>query len=892
MGVRRRKSTEANLDFAFFVALRQFYEENRGRIRTYYKEVTKRFLDHNDPSTAGAYLRTPQFEALEMYVFLKEFVGNEPVHEIFRQWWDKEGRFEGRTAAARAGQQVLFELATADQYREVYERMRSGNRSYANYIFALTMGTGKTVLMATCIFYEFILANKFPKDPQFCHNALVFAPDTTVLEALREIQTMEMRRVVPAEYVNWLSTHIQFHFLDEAGTALSTMDRSMFNVIISNTQKIILRRRNKEQTAVDSLFRSGGTVYAPGSIYAETADLFEVGDEAELMTNQRFQKLQRLDQLGIYIDEAHHAFGNDLARDVGAKADTRTTSLRLTVDELAKSLEGRGTHVVACYNYTGTPYAQDEVLPDVVYSYGLKEAIEKAYLKQVRINGYERVKGGEFVDIAVGDFLKQVGAGRHEGMLPKMAFFASTIEELEKELRPALEAALARRGVAAGRVLVNVGDPKLTSNDDIREFNRLDTPESEKQFILLVGKGKEGWNCRSLFGVALFRRPKSKIFVLQATMRCLRAIGEGQQVGHVYLSQENVEILREELAQNFRLTVEEVVNAGQEKDDYKVRVKEPAVTVKLKRVRYMYRVKEKVLKAGTSLGLEEAALTKERYRLLHETIEGMPHDERSRRWAEDISSVRAQRAFSGLTLVAEVARYLNRPCLEIEEILERTAEGTGAILALVNEFNEFLYDWVIPRLFGELYEVTSYEHKEEEEVLLAKMPADGHYTVRAAADKVVTVAMGGADQGKSFHLDTYCFDSEPERKLFMCLLRDERVRSLYFTGMLTHGQSEFYVQYIDPESHALRSYYPDFLVETVDGQTVMVEVKGDNHIDDGVVLAKQDYARQMAVASAMRYEMIKGSEAGRCQYEVVFGGVGVQGRMAIGRSERGVGDVR
>ena len=27
-------------------------------------------------------------------------------------------------------------------------------------------------------------------------------------------------------------------------------------------------------------------------------------------TNQRFEKLMRLEQLGIFVDEAHHAFGN------------------------------------------------------------------------------------------------------------------------------------------------------------------------------------------------------------------------------------------------------------------------------------------------------------------------------------------------------------------------------------------------------------------------------------------------------------------------------------------------------------------------------------------------------------------------------------------------------
>jgi hypothetical protein len=111
-------------------------------------------------------------------------------------------------------------------------------------------------------------------------------------------------------------------------------------------------------------------------------------------------------------------------------------------------------------------------------------------------------------------------------LLPKLAFFAATVEELTEELKPAVERHCSS-GIPTSRILVNVGDSKITTNDDIREFNRLDTEGSEKQFILLVNKGREGWNCRSLFGVGLFREPKSKVFVLQATMRCLRAIGQG-----------------------------------------------------------------------------------------------------------------------------------------------------------------------------------------------------------------------------------------------------------------------------------------------------------------------------------------------------------------------------
>ena len=88
--------------------------------------------------------------------------------------------------------------------------------------------------------------------------------------------------------------------------------------------------------------------------------------------------------------------------------------------------------------------------------------------------------------------------------------------------------------------------------------------------------------------------------------------------------------------------------------------------------------------------------------------------------------------------------------------------------------------------------------------------------------------------------------------------------------MLTHGQSDFYVQYIDPESHTIRSYYPDFLVQKDDGGYVIVEVKSDDQIEAPVVLAKQTFAEQMAAASNMTYCMITGSDANAGHYEVIW----------------------
>ena len=142
----------------------------------------------------------------------------------------------------------------------------------------------------------------------------------------------------------------------------------------------------------------------------------------------------------------------------------------------------------------------------------------------------------------------------------------------------------------------------------------------------------------------------------------------------------------------------------------------------------------------------------------------------------------------------------------------------------------------------------------------------GFYEVTAEKDKIVRRSEAKSDEiKKSFHLDHYCFDSNPERSLFWDLLHEKRVKKVYFTGMLTHGQSDFFIQYIDPDSRTVRSYYPDFvfLREETDGSLkyVIVEVKRDDQINDAVVQAKKDFAGQIAVASGMEYQLIKATDA-------------------------------
>ena len=121
---------------------------------------------------------------------------------------------------------------------------------------------------------------------------------------------------------------------------------------------------------------------------------------------------------------------------------------------------------------------------------------------------------------------------------------------------------------------------------------------------------------------------------------------------------------------------------------------------------------------------------------------------------------------------------------------------------------------------------------------------------------------------KSFHTNRYCFDSIPEKHLFIDLLESDLVEEVYFTGMFTGSENGLSVQYIDPESNIIRNYYPDILVYYKDGSIEIIEVKGDNKIDDRVVEAKAYAALELAEHSKMEYDMVSSSSIMKGTYKI------------------------
>jgi len=741
------------------------------------------------------WLRTPQVDALELYIYLKEICGNPTTQQLYRDVL--LGDIEGKSALELTADE-LERLRVARTRIETVEETLMGV-DYPNAIYSLAMGTGKTVLVATMIFYEFILSWKHPDDPRFAHNALVFCPDLTIIESLREIQALDRSRILPDEYVNFLDANLKFHYLAESGAELTVLPGSAYNVIVSNVQKIILRRHS----------RAG----AARTLFGDTRRA-----EAELVSNARLQRLQELDNLAVFVDEAHHSFGRSL--------EGNLKRVRETINHLHTR-----TPLVGCVNLTGTPYVNNQMLPEVVYHYPLADSIHDGHLKEVRFYDYSRVKTEEFVRDVVRRFRETYGEERREGLLPKMAVYCATIRELEDEFRPLLEKALIELDIPTDRILVN---HSKVDDDAVRRFRELDTPDSPHQFILLVGKGTEGWNCRSLFATALYRRPHSRVFLLQSSMRCLRAIGDMPQTASIFLSTENRSVLEKEIEANLGTSMESL---QRQRNRRRITIN----VLKAKKVRLKKPITRIVQRRRAEIGRLTFALDQidlSRYEPVVTVTEGL---EMLVRETREVS--RVQRRYTLYSLVEEVARFTGLTCLETEHILRDSDAGLESVLEYVNRENRLLHDVVIPRVQDAMFEYEEESGSTEEEVDLApNFPVERH--ISEEQEGLVMKPDGGRD--RSYHLDHYIFDSGDERRLFEMLLSHEQVEEIYFTGGITDpAHNQFYIEYYDEHAGRWRKYFPDFFLRLADDGWMVIEVKREDQVEHPNVKAKDAAALEV-----------------------------------------------
>ncbi len=772
-----------------------------------------------NPEGDGFRLRAPQLRALETYWYLRLVEKTPHIFDLYQKYFSPQDDPDALLKAfgipdeafkkSKYNFQNLWDnVKTDDDFAREFrlEALRETlTLAYPSYILALAMGAGKTILIGAIFATEFAMAFDAKRpDANFVQNALVFAPGKTIIESLRQLAETRYDRILPPRLFKRFAASVKLTFTRDGEKDIPVIRQSLFNVIVTNTEKIRIQKENIRKADL-------GPLFAP-----------ERADEArEEVANLRLQAIASLPHLAVFSDEAHHTYGQSL--------DTELKKVRKTVDYLAAN-----TNVVCVINTTGTPYFQRQPLRDVVIWYGLSEGIRDHILKEVKenIRSYEFEDNIEaYVAHVVQDFFKDYGdVTLPDGTPAKLAMYFPQTGDVAA-LRPAIDAQLVALGLSPTLILEH-----HTKNDNKADFDRFKTTASPHRIALLVDRGVEGWDVPTLFACALARKLKSSNnFVLQAASRCLRQVPGNNVSARIYLSSDNRNVLDRELRENYGETLEELTRAASKSRSETIRLRKlniPPLVVK-QLIRTVVRKENREQSFEFTMpttpiesNLEITTLTLDEQRASKNVL----------REATDTVYVATTPKTTDLYSAAVELAAIYRVDLwavldELRRIYAGTHEMPRAHLAdLARQIEE---------------QTRNYEVREEErEIALALVKPDGFeydaatetYTAEISypISKEHLLARYEEWQARAgdfgFHYVPYNFDSNPEMNFFEQVLiqlnlhRDE-VEDIYFTGALTDARkTDFRVEY-KGEDGKWHDYTPDFVIRRKDGKCLIVEIK-------------------------------------------------------------------
>ena len=789
------------------------------------------------------YLREPQFQSLELYWFLRLVQKTPHIVDLYKHYYsdDKRDFFEAFGIPVDPA-----ELQWIPDVDSVIEKVKNDPEfvrqkridhvheavtlPYPSYIIALAMGTGKTVLIGTIIATEFAMALRYPES-DFMKNALVFAPGTTIIESLREISDIPFDQILPASLHRDFLANLKITYPQAGAKEIQVQSESIYNVIVTNTEKIALRanvRRRANQTELE---------------FAEKEK------QATLEANLRLQKITSLPSLGVFSDEAHHTYGN--------RMDKELKRVRETVNYIK---EQKG--VIAVINTTGTPYFKRQMLREVVAWYSLGEGIKDNILKSLHrgIVHYHIGDGPEeeVIENVIDLFFENFGdVTLPNGAKAKIAFYFKTQEHLDIS-RLHIEKALADINESPTQILVNT---QKSSQADIDEFNQLNDPDSQKRILLLIGKGVEGWNCPSLFACALIKeQTTSSNFVLQASTRCLRQVEGNMHPAKIFLDTKNRLILDKELEENFGTTLGRLSGHTAETEEVEIRIRKTELP-KLEISRLVPRVVRDE-NISTEIQLNLPTDVQEPPPIIRNLL--TPNFTRSGSSspltgieASDKIEV-ADRATDCYTLARRIGAKYHLPFMETLKKLKRLyPKGEvphGHLYPLFQQVESQLQNYKVVK--DEVSEVLALIHTHDDEGnLLFEKDTNGDYIHRLRIQKRNAERMRDDrllfneddlpdEHDLSFHYIPYNFDTKPERQFFEIILESlntsvEDVEIFLFTGGLTDPKkTDFHFQYkgVDDNYH---NYFPDFVIVKNTGEFYIVEIKSERDRLNPTVEAKR-----------------------------------------------------
>ena len=791
------------------------------------------------------YLREPQFQSLELYWYIRLVLDTPHIVKLYRHYYDTGDirDFCEAFGIPLSPQELILnwdvdtvidlvennpEFVKLKRIDPVHEAV---TLRYPSYIFALAMGTGKTVLIGTIIATEFAMALRYPEG-NFMKNALVFAPGTTIIESLREISDIPFDQILPPSLHRDFLANLKITYPQTGAKEIQVQAGSAFNVIVTNTEKISLRA-NLKQRKNQKLF-----------------EFKEKKEQAELEANLRLQKITSLPNLGVFSDEAHHTYGN--------KIDTELKRVRETVNYIHEK-----TPLVAVINTTGTPYAKRQMLREVVAWYSLGEGIRDNILKSLH-NGIVQYPIGTIPDqdvirSVINDFFDNYGdVSLPDGAKAKIAFYFRTQEHLDTSHQH-IQNALTEIGESPTQILVNT---QKSSPQEIDEFKRLNNPDNQKRIILLIGKGTEGWNCPSLFACALIKeQTTSSNFILQASTRCLRQVVGNTHTAKIFLDTKNSTILDKELQANFGTTLSELRKQDAETQEVALRIRKPDLP-KLKIMQLVRKVvplenapKAIQLHLPTDVGETPPA------------FRSILTPDFSQRGASPLTALGAQdeveianRTTDCYTLARRLATNYHLSVIETLKSLKKLyPEGQVPYKhfdSLCKQVEDQQQDYeVIEETITE-YLALIRIHDDDGNLLFEKDETEDCYVhkVRLRKSKA-DLLLGDEDlddnHDVSFHYTSYDFDSGPEQDFFKTILLTLNhsvadVKAFLFTGSLTNTKkTDFHFEYKGTDNNYHR-YFPDFVIVKNTGEFYIVEIKSESERGAPDVVAKKKAVKRLA----------------------------------------------
>ena len=541
------------------------------------------------------YLREPQIEAIETYLFLKIAGQNKPLWQLIGEGFFSKNEDLSELMISEKLRNLLITNTTA---RALYE-MRAEfpelekliiahgeaidfealvknffyGAGYTDYLFSLPMGAGKTFLMAAFIYIDLYFAQNEPDNKAFAHNFIVLAPSglkSSIVPSLKTIERFDPAWVIPEPSASQLKRLLKFELLDQPKSAAKSnraknpnaqkvanfqpFEDAMGVVLVVNAEKVIL---DKVESGKNPL------------LFEKTAN------EKEKYANELRHLIGKMPNMSILIDEVHHAATDDI-------------KLRQVVN----SWHAGGT-VTTVLGFSGTPYlaSAEKVMitegvhlkltqiTNTVYYYPLLKAVQ-TFLKNptVKVEKGANVLPLDIIKTGVTAFNESFGNTVYaDGTTAKLAIYCSNIEKLEETIYPYLVSNLNINPLDILKYHQGNKTHKI-GKENQTEFLNLDTVASKKKIILLVQIGKEGWDCRSLTGVILSQKGDCPTnMVLQTACRCLRQVHytEGsvapEKTALICLNEDNEKSLDKQLKDEQHISLADLSNAKAKTTDVPTR---------------------------------------------------------------------------------------------------------------------------------------------------------------------------------------------------------------------------------------------------------------------------------------------------------------------------------